>query len=355
MNTSPNARMRSIRVIAGTLLPLCAILLAAQVHAQIGLRGIENAVSIYLAPAHPVPGDIVRLSVRSPILDLAQSEIVWRSGGKTLAKGEGVDTASITIGALGTVTTVEVVVTTADGATASAKATIIPTELDLLVDSNSYIPPFYRGRALPSAGTAIYLEAIPHFKRSNGSNVDNANIIFTWRKNNEVLGTLSGLGKASASVPVEHLFGRDTISVEARTADGLFSNEATFSFVPVKPFLALYQNNPLSGIMYGQALAPTTFIPESEATFAAVPYFAQATSADDPSLRFDWEVNGQTIPQGASNPSGVTINANNSKGVAFLQLELTHATNFYTYARSSWNITFSVGASTQTPFGTFGQ
>ena len=154
---------------------------------------------------------------------------------------------------------------------------------------------------------------------------------------------------------MQHLFGTDLITVEARTFDGLLANEASFSISPVQPILTLYQNHPLFGMMYHQALSSTTFIPDSEMTFAAVPYFAQTRSVEDPSLTFEWRVNGKKIPVSETDPGAITINADNSSGIAILGLELTHATNYYLDARGLWNITFSTNASAQDLFRNFNQ
>ena len=50
------------------------------------------------------------------------------------------------------------------------------------------------------------------------------------------------------------------------------------------PVLALYEDNPLFGVMYGSAIPGTSSANESETSFAAVPYFANASSANSSSL-----------------------------------------------------------------------
>jgi hypothetical protein len=329
------------------------LLAAYPAHAQLGLPGVEKALSIKVEPLHPGPEETVRLTIHSSLLDLTGSAVVWRVDGKTIAVGES-DTMEITTGVLGTQTEIEVSVAAADGTGASAEATITPTTLDLLVDSDSYTPPFFRGRPYASVGTNVHLQAIPNFIRSDGEVVANSEILYTWRQNGEVIGTITGRGKSTARIPVQHLYGTEKISVEARTSDGLLSNEASFSFTPIEPVLVLYQSHPLYGTLFHQALAPANFISETETTFVATPYFAQASGGNDPLLAYDWRVNGTALPRGGARSSEITINANNSAGFAQLELELTHATNFYTDSRGLWNITFSTSAAAG-PFGGFNQ
>lgn len=352
MNTLSGNTRRIVRIVG--ILSMCVMFLSVQAYAQVGLPGIETAVLITYEPAHPGSGDTVRLKAQSSVLDLEKANVVWRANGKKIAEGAGVDSTSTTVGALGTATEIEVSVAAQDEIVASALVTIVPTELDLLVDSDAYAPPFYRGRAPASAGTNLRLQAIPLFKQPGGPYVTNTNIDFTWRKNGEVIGSASGRGKSSAIIPVQHLFGTDRISVEARSIGGLLVNETSFVFSPAQPILTLYQNHPLLGILYHQALGTATFIPDSEMTFVAVPYFAQAERAEDAALTYAWRVNGRTIPS-ETNQNSITINAENSRGVALLNLELTHATNYYLDAKGSWNITFSADSSTLDQFRSIDQ
>ena len=223
---------------------------------------------------------------------------------------------------------------------AETEAIINPTELDLLVDSDSYVPPFYRGAARPSAGTNLRLQALPRFKRGNAF-VPASELTYTWRRNGEVLGSISGRGRAAVTLPVEHLFGTDVISVEARSSDGKLSHISSVSISAAEPILALYENHPLYGVLYNRALSNSASVSGSEATFAAIPFFAQARSIYDPALQFEWRVNSTDIPANLKNPGELTINAENSSGVAFIELAVTHATNFFLDAKGVWNVTFS--------------
>lgn len=313
------------------------------VHAQLTPPGVSSALTISYSPASPNPGDTVQVSVSSPLVDIKSGDVLWQANGKTIAQGKGVDSTSLTIGTPGTETLITVTVTTPDGTIALAQATIVPAELDLLVDSDSYIPPFYRGRPRASAGTNLRVEAVPLFRRA-GTLIPASSLTYTWRRNDVVLGNISGPGRSTAIIPVEHLFGTDTISVEVQSADGVLSRTSSVSLSAYEPVLALYENHPLYGVLYHRALGTSAFIPGTEMTFAAVPFFAQATSLHDPALDFAWHVNTAAVPTNSANPNEITINAENSSGIALIQLEVTHATNYSLEAKRGWNVTFSSGA-----------
>lgn len=320
---------------------LAALLSAPTAYAQFVLPGIDTAVSISLSPAHPAPGNSVHLEAHSSAYDLSQSNLTWRVNGKVFTSGEGAVFTDVIAGSLGSEINISVVAVAPDGMESFAEVAIIPTTIDLLFESDSYVPPFYEGRALPSAGTNLRLEAVPHFKYPGGKELAASDLSYTWRRNDEVIAKVSGRGRYIAVIPAPVLFGADVISVEAVSPDGGLSGSTSLRIPATEPILALYEDHPLFGILYSMALGAQTLIPDSEMTFAAVPYFAHAITPNDRSLNWSWKVNDNNIATDPKRPSEVTISAQNWNGLAELSLELTHLTNFFLQASGSWGITLS--------------
>jgi hypothetical protein len=319
-----------------------AILLAAlPAYADFGLLGANADLIISLEPAHPGPGDVVRLTVHSGSMDVTQDQVVWRVNGAVVRQAPGTSALEIPAGGLGAETVVEADALAPDGTVASAQTSVIPTEIDLLFSADSYVPPFYKGRALPSAGTNLHLEARARFIRPDQSAIPASDIMYTWRRNNRIMGSVSGQGKFSIVIPAPMMFGTDVISVEAASTDGTFSGVATTRIPSAEPALILYTNHPLFGIMFNQALRTSSAIPGSETTFAAIPYFVEAQNLNDPALSYLWTVNGRRVPTSETDREEITINAGKSSGVAQISLALTHATNFLTDVLGLWNVTFS--------------
>jgi hypothetical protein len=92
--------------------------------------------------------------------------------------------------------------------------------------------------------------------------------------------------------------------------------------------------------MYERALPSRTTIADSEMTFAATAYFAQIVGPNDPRLTYSWMVNRSAIKTNPTDPSEITINADNSTGIARIDLSLSHSTNIFMDAQGSWGITF---------------
>lgn len=312
-------------------------------HAQIAPPTESGRIIISITPDSPLPGSIVRLSAAGGMTDLEHSDITWYADKEAIAEGFGLTEASISVGSLGSEVDVVVIAQSSDGTSATGEAFISPAEVAIVWESDSYTPPFYKGRALPSAGTKIRMQAVARLILPDGSSVPESDIIYTWRRNGSVIQTASGRGRSFAIFPAPALFGKDSFGVETVSADGTRSGKADVTISSVEPVLALYENHPLFGILYSDAFGQMTSVRDPEMTFAAVPYFAQANSADDPQLVYGWRVNGQQIPADYSRPSEITISGGASGGGADISLSLTRARNWYMKADGAWRFLLPAG------------
>jgi hypothetical protein len=328
------------------LLGLLALFIAVPAFAQFSIPGADTELSFSLSPRFPAAGQTVHISLQSFLYDLDASSIVWSEDGTVIQQGDGLRSITVQAGPLGSARTIEARITGASGS-ASARVTIAPASLDLLWEAASYTPPFYKGRALPSAGGGVRIAAIPHLVRANGTAVPPADIVFTWRKDGQLLDEASGRGKASAAVDGPTLFGSEAITVNAASADGTLQAEAILRLSDTKPQIALYEDHPLFGMRFGQALGSSSFIPDNEMTFAAIPYFAPVQNTADRGLEYSWTVNGQPVAADSAHADELTINAASSSGVALIRLSLAHATNFFFGVDGAWQVTFNSRSSPQ--------
>lgn len=338
--------MMKLRAILSSLLLFSMPVVAfAQSDSSPFLSSTAPDLEITATPQNPGANTPVSLSLGSSALDLADSSITWYQNGKALAQGTGVTAATVTTGALGSRLNITAAVTAPDGTQEQAQTTIIPTQIDLLFDGNTYVPPFYQGRALPSAGTMIRAQALAYFKRADGTLVPPSQISYTWKEGGSVVGTASGTGRSSAFLPAPSLYGSTVLEVDAASLDNSFTGSASI-IIPAAPVqLVLYQDHPLYGIVYDNAIVSGASIAQSQATFAVVPYFAQARSPNDPNLAYTWSVNGSSVSSSAQDPSEITLNAQNSSGQAAVSVDITHATNIFLSAQGSWSISLGgVGA-----------
>ena len=308
---------------------------ALPANAQLDSYVSQTAVSLSLSPQHPGSNQAVTITANSSLFELEASDMIWYVNGAVVAEGPAITSQTISAGGAGSETSVRVIVNQPGIGSASADATIRPADMDLLWESDSYVPPFYKGRAVPSEGASVRLQAMPHFTDTAGAAIPSSDIIFTWKKDNVVAQNASGRGRSSVVLPGPELFGNTTFSVDAKTTDGLLSASASVQIASVEPLVTLYKNDPLSGVAYNNALPPQASLPETEVTLDAVPYFAPVQSPL--ALQYAWKVNGQPISNG-TRPYELTVNAQGSSGAALLELALSHATNFFLSVSETWNL-----------------
>lgn len=310
-------------------------------HAQFALPSTRSDLSLDATPTSPAANSNVRLSVRSVLLDLAESDITWYANETVIASGIGVSETTILTGPLGTETRIRVEARASEG-TAFAEGVFRPTEIDLLWEADSYVPPFYRGRSLPSSGSDVRLFAVPRFKQVGATTfVPPDELIYTWKLGGKIVKIISGRGKHSVTIASPSLFGSETVSVDVKTADGSLVGSSSVRIPSVEPSLVLYENHPVFGILYHRALQSPATVSEVETTFTAVPYFAPVQNPDDGSLVYTWRVGNSTIGSNAARPSTITINAAGTTGLAQIDLAMTHISNFFLNARNSWSVTLA--------------
>src|SRR3989344_9700476 len=157
-----------------------------------GFFGIANAqldalpqtsLSVEMIPENPGPNTLVYVSVVSYATNINASKITWNVNGKTQKSGMGEKTFSFTTGDMNTTTTLEILVETQEGEGIEKTFIIKPVGVDLVWESDGFVPPFYKGKALFSHQNKITIIALPHILSTSGVEIGAKNLIYTWKKN----------------------------------------------------------------------------------------------------------------------------------------------------------------------------
>lgn len=314
------------------LLPLIVLLFALPANAQIA----DTALMTSISPLYPKPNEPVFITLQSPLYTLSERTITWSSGGEILLEGEGEVRLRIMAPNAGETASVRANISGTDD---FVTATIAPASVDLMWEADSYAPGLYKGRTLPTIGSTVTMQALPHIIRG-GAEVPAAQLTFTWRKNGNVIPAASGKGKTMYSFQIGTFQESDVISVSAATADRTIAAEGSATVIPAEPSVHLYFEHPLYGIMYHQALSQTTHIADTEMTFSAIPYFVKASGPDDPKYSYIWRVNRQAVEENKDRPSTLVVSAGPAGGEALIELSLTHKDNYLFDGRGGWTVTF---------------
>ncbi len=292
----------------------------------------------------------MRFSAQSFTMDLASDTVTWYVNDTKVGSGLGLTSIDTTAPALGKTLEVRAEASGADG-DASGSLTLRGSALTILWEADSYTPPFYLGRALASPGSSIRAQAVVHFVRNDGSEVPSSDIVYTWRKNGGLLRTISGRGASTARFDAPLLFATDIVSVDAVSADRVFTTSAIVYIPSVEPVLELYEDHPLYGMVWEQAIGAQTTVYDAQETFVTTPLFAAASSPTHSSLIYEWDVDGTPLSNDPKAPNAVRITAPKG-GAGVVGLDLSVAGSLFGDASRSWSFSFVVNSSrSASPFG----
>lgn len=301
---------------------------------------------VTVTPNNPAALAPVTVSVESFATDLGQAKISWLLNGKAVASAAGKTSLNFTTGNYGNTDTVTIAVLTKEGTALRKTVTIKPAEIDLLWQTDTFTPPFYRGKALYSNQSAVTVVAIPHMLGRNGNPIPVANLVFTWKEDHVVKGSLSGYGKNSYTFTGNPLFKPTLIEVEITAPVENIKSNATMSLAPRNPQVLVYVNDPLYGLLLNNAITASYPLDVSEVRLAAVPYFFSSDSAGTKNLNYNWTINNS---DGATNQKDIVLrHEGDSSGTSIISLQVDNATNFLQKASLDFSIGFGEKKSQKT-------
>ncbi len=173
-----------------------------------------SVIEVKLTPENPSPNENTRITLSSYLSNLDNVLISWFVNGKKVSSGIGEKSLSVNAPAALSETTVRALVALPDGEI-EKKVLIRPSVMVLLWQAlDSYVPPFYRGKALPSIGSEIKVVAMPEIKNKTRT-VNPRNMTYAWKNNytNDAEG--SGYGKNFFVYTNDYLESSDNIGVTA--------------------------------------------------------------------------------------------------------------------------------------------
>lgn len=302
--------------------------------------GVDLA-TLTISPQNPGPNKTITATLSSSATDVDRADISWSVNGKAMASGKGLKNFSFQVGDLGTQTTLDILMVSSEGFPWTKSLTFSPAGASLLVEANSYTPPFYRGKAyFPYEGMARVI-AVPSFIDQNGKFIPPEQLVFKWKEDTQNMINESGLGKNILNYRGSLLGRAQNISVEISSLDRQYVANANINITPIQPKTVLYDNDPQYGILYNKAIPNSYNLNDPEITISAVPYFFNAGTPDDSNLKYDWNLNGNPAASGSS----ISLhNSGGGGGQAALSLQLSNTVDYFQFANASLNINFGNAA-----------
>jgi hypothetical protein len=199
---------------------------------------IDFSVDLY--PQYPKEFEKVTLTLDSTHFDINTSKISWIVDGKVVYSGTGFKIYSIQTPKNGVTKNISIEVYTPNNYLLTKSFALTPQALDILWEApNTYVPPFYKGKALPAEESIIKVVALPNFFINNKS-INRDSVSFTWTLNDITRDSFSGYGKNSFTFKMDPLYETSVIKLTASTLDGFSSVQGTFGLKAFTPEILLY-------------------------------------------------------------------------------------------------------------------
>ena len=242
------------------------------------------------------PGTRVRAFVVTFSADPQKSTFTWYHNDARVASGKGITFYDFTLGQMGSAENIRVSVTAGAGASRQLSKTVRPARIHFSWFTDSYTPPWYKGKALASPGSTILISAIPDF-RLGTTKLDPKNLIYEWTIDDTATPRDSGLsGNGKNIYPLRTpVIGTQEVKVDLLVKDELerIVHQETI-FVQTRPAdLVFYDRDALLGTRFERTAANARIKSGSDIALELEPYFLPRGIFD--ALRFGWRVNNQKL------------------------------------------------------------
>lgn len=299
--------------------------------AQIGANSFINTdLTLEVQPTFPQPGEQVTLTLNDYGGSYYGASLEWYSNDTLIVGATNKRSVIVTAPSIGEKVAVSVVLKSSGGLSASVKQIIAPIYSDIIVEPQTHVPGFYKGRALPSAGSTVNLTAL----LSDGGSLG-TDFVYTWSVNEDMLedGPLRGRDKISFVAPQDkELF----ISLQvARPSGDIIANRSIY-IASMRPELHFYEVNALYGVETRAIKKDFTMIGNS-ATIKAEPYYLDSQVFNRPDL-LEWKINSARVPNQSGNPYELMLEKTGTAGKARMEFHVRSTLDFLQGTRGEFNI-----------------
>lgn len=307
-----------------------------------------SAVAIEIIPEVPAPYERATLVLTSYSADLDRSLIVWTINGKEVAKGIGKKAFSFVLGGVGDISVVRVDVQAGLLGTITNTLTFNPGYVDILWEAtDSYIPPFYKGKALPASQATLRITAVPNMVSASGKIFAPESLVYNWKQDFKYseFYDQSGFGKQSVILQKNIFSLGEFIEAEVSALSGGNSAKGEISVDQYSTNILLYRDDPIMGIDYAHALSGSFALDRQEVNLIAEPYYFSSRGREG-GLSFAWRLDEKALPENEAGKSHIVFRQEGgTSGSAAISVDVKSISRVLQFARSALSLSFSGGNS----------
>ena len=306
---------------------------------QAQTSGGSNAIVFSSNPKYPGALQSVTITATSFQVDLNKTDIVWFLDGEMKLSGMGKNSFSFTTKGVGNKSVIKLTANTPTLGNITKEITITPTDLDILWEADTYVPPFYKGKALPSSQSSVRVIPFPSFVGKDGY-YNSKDLIYKWKAGYFGNADDSGYGKNTFIYKTGYTYNSDQIEATVSTVDTGLSINKKISIYVSEPKILFYENKPLGGIRFENSIGDTFRFTTTEFTVRSAPYFFAITGLNNNSASFVWKMDGRTLDIDPDNKIDFTFRKPD-QGEGKFQLSLTVDNKGYDLQTASKSTTIS--------------
>lgn len=278
----------------------------------VSVMGQEAPISLNADPEFPSRGDEVTVEAATPTFDKNTAIFNWKINGKSRPEisGLGQNTYTYTAGEIGSAMTIKVKVETLDGRKAQAEKTIYAADLALTWSAETYVPRWYKGKALPVPNSMVNVSAIPNFVL-DGRIVPPSVLIYRWTIDESRVARES-LGRQTLRFQMADFNGAShVVGVTVEDPARQISKQAYLTINSASPRVLVYKASPLGGIEHRFAQADVSASLNKILDLVSEPFFFATRSKIN--LFYRWLIAGSDIQGQPRDPSVLTIDTGKEK------------------------------------------
>ncbi|NCU28250.1 MAG: hypothetical protein EOM85_01090 [Candidatus Moranbacteria bacterium] len=295
----------------------------------------QEEISVEIIPENPEPYEGVTIRLTSYATDIDKAIITWQSNTGTVQSGIGLKSYSFKAPGPNEIIYFDVSINPANETSSIKKRiTISPSDMELMWESvDGYVPPFYKGKNLPSRGSAIKVVAIPS---TNAITSGIGDFDYTWKNSDQTLENSSGYNK-NAYVFKNSLFNKtESVEVQVSSVKGNYNAQKSIEIPTYNPFLVFYKKSPTDGILFNNAIVDNYKMTEDIATFVSSPYYLTLNNRNYV-FNYNWSANDDSLPT-PSKRGEITIALDSDDGYADIELAISSLSELFQEVTKSFRI-----------------
>lgn len=298
-------------------------------------------IFVETTPNVPGPNQEVRLRLNSYSFNLNNYYIAWFENGVQRNIGFGQREYTFKTGAPGVITNITAVVEF-EGRVFRKELRFAPSQVDLLWEVvDAYVPPFYKGRALPTKQSKIRITAIPETIVIEPT--DAPNLVYYWDRNYQRQVSSSGFGRQSYEFTADplNINERVTVTTNDRRENSTATNTVDIPTNQYQPKILFYEINENGRLLTHRALNTNNILDKDTVRLSFHPLGISTTSPNFVDLFVDWRVNNaMRPPQDFAKQNELYITSGGEAGATRIQVGLEGIEKLMQKATDSVEIIF---------------